>query len=158
MALLSLPDEMFLDIVENLDDPKQITSALPVNKRLHYLLRDCPLRHNIRFQGSSALIWAARNGRPDLVRNILRLRLDVNTKAVSRFAETALQIAAEKGVLTMVKLLLDAGADPNLIDLQGEAALFTAIVSGHEEIADMIFRKAYLFMAARVPSMAERTQ
>jgi ankyrin repeat protein len=42
----------------------------------------------------------------------------------------------------MAKLLLDAGADPNVIDLQGQAALVTAIVSGHEEIAGMIFRRA----------------
>jgi ankyrin repeat protein len=141
MAFLSLPNEIILEIVEHLDNPRQIVSVICVNQRLYDLLRDCPVRYNICFQGSSSLIWAARNGRLEMVRDLLRLRLDVNTKAGSKLDETALHIAAKNGFFTMAKLLLEAGANLEVIGLQGQKPLFTALVSGHEEIAGMIFSK-----------------
>jgi len=141
MAFLSLPNEIIIEIVGHLDSLKQIVSVICVNRRLHNLLRDSPLRYNIRFQRSSALIWAARNGCLETVRNLLRLRADVNTKAGSELDKTALHIAAEKGFLTMAKLLLEAGADPEVIGIQGQRPLFTALELGHEEIAGIIFSK-----------------
>jgi hypothetical protein len=157
MAFLSLPNEIVLEIVEYLDNPKQIISALSVNRRLHYLLRDYPLQHNIRLQGSSALIWAAHNGRLELVRNILRLQPDIDTKTGSRLAETALQIAAKNGFFTMTKLLLEAGANLNVIDFQDQVPLVTAIVSGHEEIAGMIFRQTNKQAKVLVDSKLDET-
>jgi hypothetical protein len=71
MAFLSLPNEIILEILEHLDNPRQIVSVICVNQRLYNLLRDCPVRYNIRFQGSSSLIWAARNGRLEMVRDLL---------------------------------------------------------------------------------------
>jgi ankyrin repeat protein len=141
MAFLSLPNEIILDIVEYLDQPKQMVSAILVNRRLYDLLRDRPLRYNIRLQGSSALMWAARNGHLELVRNVLRLRPDVNTKAGSTRGETALHIAARNGFLSMAKLLLEAEADPKVTDFRGQMPLLTALESGYEEIAGMIFHK-----------------
>lgn len=41
----------------------------------------------------------------------------------------------------MAKLLLEAGANPEVIGLQGQKPLVTALVLGHEEIAGMIFGK-----------------
>jgi ankyrin repeat protein len=141
IAFLSLPYEIILEIVEYLDNPKQIISVTRVNRRLYNILRDCPLRYNIQFQGSSALIWAARNGRLEIVRDLLPLRPDANTKAGSELDETALHIAAKNGFFTMAKLLLEAGADPEVIGFQGQKPLFIALASGYEEIAGMIFCK-----------------
>lgn len=141
MAFLSLPNEIIIEIVECLDNQRYINSVIRVNRRLYNLLKDSLLRYNIRFRESSALIWAARNGRLETVRDLLCLRANVNTKAGSVLDETALHIAAEKGFLTIAKLLLEAGADPEVIGVQGQKPLFTALVAGHEEIVGMIFNK-----------------
>ena len=69
-----------------------------------------------------------------------RLRANVNTKAGSVLDETALDIAAEKGFLTIARLLLEVGADPEVVGVQGQKPLFTALVAGHE-ITGMIFNK-----------------
>jgi ankyrin repeat protein len=141
MAFLSLPNEIILEIVECLDKPWQMVSVICVNQRLYGLLKDYPVQYNIRFQKSSALIWAARNGRLEMVRDLLRLRPDVNTKEGLKLDRTALCIAAKNGYLAMAKLLLEAGANPEVTGLQGQKPVITALVSGHEEIAGMIFSK-----------------
>ena len=141
MAFLSLPNEIIIEVVECLDNQRHINSVIRVNRRLYNILKDSLLRYNIRFRGGSALIQAARKGRLETVCELLRLRANVNIKAGSVLGKTALHIAAEKGFPTTAKLLLEAGADPEVIGVQGQKPLFTALVAGHEEIAGMIFNE-----------------
>ena len=75
MAFLSLPNEIIIEIVECLDNQRYINSVIRMNQRLYNLLKDSLLRYNIRFRESSALIWAARNGRLKTVRDLLCLRV-----------------------------------------------------------------------------------
>ena len=112
MAFLSLPNEIIIEIVECLDNQRHINSVIRVNRRLYSLLKDSLLRYNIRFRGSSALIWAARNGRLETVRDLLRLRANVNIKAESVLGETALHIAAEKFLTVCTNLMVQVSHIP----------------------------------------------
>ncbi|KAK8788592.1 hypothetical protein V5799_021639 [Amblyomma americanum] len=58
---------------------------------------------------------------------------DVNTKAIQN-GQTALMLAASHGRLEMIKLLLDAGAEPNVQDNDGSTALMCAAEHGYIEI------------------------
>ncbi|EHK16897.1 uncharacterized protein TRIVIDRAFT_162206 [Trichoderma virens Gv29-8] len=103
-----------------------------------------------REQGATPLIWAARNGYVNVVRLLIERGGDVNAKDNSErtplslaalykhkdgeHKETPLIWAARKGHKTIVKMLLDAGADVNVKEQHlGETALTLAIESGHEE-------------------------
>jgi ankyrin repeat protein len=53
---------------------------------------------------------------------------------------TALHYAAGLGFTTLVRPLLDRGADPSRVDEEGKTALDVAIEESHSEIADMLRR------------------
>ncbi len=64
------------------------------------------------YDGSTALIAAAFNRRPEVARILLAHGASVDAANVN--GETALNMAAHNGSDgSMVQLLLDAGADPN---------------------------------------------
>ncbi|XP_075731180.1 KN motif and ankyrin repeat domain-containing protein 2 kank isoform X1 [Rhipicephalus microplus] len=62
---------------------------------------------------------------------------DVNTKAMQN-GQTALMLAASHGRLEMIKLLLDAGAEPNVQDNDGSTALMCAAEHGYIEIVRVL--------------------
>lgn len=59
-------------------------------------------------------------------------------RAVNTSEETALHIAAEKGKLIPLTLLLDAGADINVRDRQGRTPLHHACENGHYSIVESL--------------------
>ncbi len=59
---------------------------------------------------------------------------------------TAFHVACGRGNLDMIKLLLEAGSDPNTVDNQGFTPLHTATQEGHAD-AETI---AYLLQASSV--------
>jgi ankyrin repeat protein len=59
---------------------------------------------------------------------------------------TAFHVACSRGNLDMIKLLLEAGSDPNTVDNQGFTPLHTATQEGHAD-AETI---AYLLQASSV--------
>jgi ankyrin repeat protein len=59
-----------------------------------------------------AVVRAAHHGRPDAVRLLVELGFDVNAHE----RESALHVAAARGDLALVQLLLQLGADPTLKD------------------------------------------
>ncbi|CAL1265275.1 unnamed protein product, partial [Larinioides sclopetarius] len=65
-----------------------------------------------------------------VVKRILELG-EVN-EASSFSKQTPLMNATSRGCVQMVRLLLEAGADPNLQDSDGSTALMYAAVHGHE--------------------------
>ena len=78
--------------------------------------------------GSTALHWAARLGRVDIVQALLRAKADVNV--ANRCAITPLTLAAINGSAEVVDLLLKAGADPNTTGADGETVLMLAACTG----------------------------
>lgn len=158
MAFLSLANEIIIEIVEYLDNQRDINSVGRVNRRFHNLFDDYLLRYNMKFRGSSALLWAAKHGRESTARRLLHLGADVNVKLQKPLPHseqlkpsssdntkpclgvTPLHMAAWKGHLAIVKLLLQIGANPEARNPQGWTPLYAALVSGHEKISRTISR------------------
>lgn len=118
--LLSLPNELLLDIVENLTDISDVYSLLMTSKHLSNLLqplldkesehiqeaaiaREIPLIHFAAFEDNQIIAKLAIKLDPQCVNSVY-----LNHR-------TALHIATDKGFVAMVQLLLNNRADPNAI-------------------------------------------
>ncbi len=82
------------------------------------------------------LLDYALSGDEYKVRELLRTNADVNMHEPNGL--TPLMVAAQRGHIRIVKLLLDAGANPRLTDNKGFNAQYHAIWYGHPEIAALI--------------------
>ena len=78
---------------------------------------------------SEALVEASEAGRYDLVRALIKARVDVNHRAGS--GRSALMRAAVRGHAQCVSALLGAGADVNITDSYQETALVCTTMNGH---------------------------
>jgi ankyrin repeat protein len=72
-------------------------------------------------------LYAGAEGRFDILKRILTAA-SPNLRDTNRFGGTALIPAAEKGHLDNVRLLLEAGVDPNHINRLGWTALLEAVI------------------------------
>ena len=91
------------------------------------LPRKRPKRHarpEVDEYGRTALHYAARDDRPDAVRELLALGLDPS--AADDDGWTALHFAAQAQTARVVTLLLDAGAAVDVQDSHGNTPLFRA--------------------------------
>ncbi|KAG8631000.1 hypothetical protein KVT40_000140 [Elsinoe batatas] len=87
-------------------------------------------------KGTTALHLAAQNGRAEVVRTLLQLKLDVNFQDKS--GSTALHIAASKGYHEVVQALLSAGASTEVEDDGEFTALQLAAMNGHAEVVQLL--------------------
>jgi uncharacterized protein len=120
------------------------------------------------FRGQTAIMWAAAEGHADIVSLLashgadLDLRsYDRDTKApkmeagtpsapIARGGLTALLFAARQGQMDVVKTLLDAKANINAVDSDGNNALVLAILNSHYDLAEMLLdRGADVNIAAK---------
>jgi ankyrin repeat protein len=79
-------------------------------------------------EGSTALHWAARFERPEIVD--LLAAAGANPRAATRYHVTPLSLAAATGNDVIIERLLKAGADPNGTSEEGQTALMTASLTG----------------------------
>jgi ankyrin repeat protein/truncated hemoglobin YjbI len=92
----------------------------------------------------SSWIWLSCNGNngkkdaPVLVRALLDAGADVRGRA---FGKTALHFASKAGFVETVRLLLDAGADPNALDDDGLTPLWSAVQSGPSIAREPVVRQ-----------------
>lgn len=73
-----------------------------------------------------ALIGAAHRGDTDKVKALLSQGLDVNKKG-HEYGKTALMYAVEAGYCEIAQMLLDKGADVNIVDNNGQTALMLGV-------------------------------
>lgn len=78
MELLDLPNELILELGD-LAEPPALCALASTCRRLHSLLNPLLYRRNAQEQYSSALIWAAENGRVDTVSHCLSHGANINT-------------------------------------------------------------------------------
>ncbi|HUA01734.1 MAG TPA: TonB family protein [Candidatus Aquilonibacter sp.] len=85
---------------------------------------------------SNALPAAALYGDTTVVREILAYPVDLNREGP--FKDTALMLAADRGLADMVDALLKAGADPHRVDESGRNALIFGAGSGNSEVVKLL--------------------
>lgn len=147
MAFLSLPNEIIIEIVELLEKERDICSLMRASRRLYDLFDDYLYRYNITYKSSWALFWAAEHNRESTARKLLHLGANVNIKlrkgagAKGKPRLTPLHVAAEKGHLAIVKLLLEVGADPEARARERFTPLYFALKARHEKVARTISRR-----------------
>ncbi|KAI3043621.1 hypothetical protein CBS147353_11836 [Aspergillus niger] len=111
MLLLDLPGELLLCVMDHLERAKDIHSLCLTNSQVYRQLLPALYRFNVRFENSSALHWAARYGKLELVQTICYYRARVN---VYLLGYTPLHYAAMFGQAPVVRWLLSYdGIDVN---------------------------------------------
>ena len=143
MAFSDLPNEIIIEIVENLDKQRDIASVIRIGTRFHFLFHDYLYRYNITYDGSYALFWAAKCGQQSTARKMLHMGAEVDVKKqMPRITGvTPLHITAYVGHLTMVDLFLEAGANPKARVREAMTPLYPALVGKHEEVVFAISRR-----------------
>ena len=108
-----------------------------------------------QWRGQTALMRAAAQRQPDMLRVLVAHGAEVNARStVNNWARqvtgepravyrpagglTALLYAAREGCLECVRILVDAGADPEMADPEGVTPLIMAITNGHYDAADFL--------------------
>ena len=86
--------------------------------------------------GRLALNWAALNNKVDAVKLLLELKAQVGGTNHTGF--TALHHSAEFGAIDAARVLLAAGADPDLLTGGGMSPAVIARMRGHESLAVLI--------------------
>ena len=160
MTILSLPNELLIEVVSHLEKEQDIFHVTLVNRRLYHLFEMHLYRFNIRKSRCSALLWAAKHDHESTVRKMLHLGADVNVQhrervrweMSSQSGWTALHLAASKGHLALVKLLLMIGADPEARVEKRFTPLFYALFQRHDKVARTISRFTKSLPASLVDS------
>lgn len=84
------------------------------------------------------LYFAARNGFDEVVKRLLKFGEDVNKVDMEVACRTALHIACIFNRRSVVEILLDAGADPNIGETEFSCPIIAATVRGSESLVQLI--------------------
>jgi ankyrin repeat protein len=89
-------------------------------------------------QGYTPLILACYYNQTAVLELLMQYKVALNETPNS---PTALQAASYKGFKDCVKLLLDYGANPNIVDANGTSPLIYAVQFNHTEIVGLLLKK-----------------
>jgi ankyrin repeat protein len=136
-----LPPELLLKIANYLDDAEMNALAC-TNKYVHNLLNELLYRRDVIKSPSRSLTLGARNG----VKGTIQWAVDAsqNFNLTPESFHIALQVAAKKGHVPIVELLLKVhGIDPNFVGnvVRGSlraAPLLLAAEEGHSAIVELL--------------------
>jgi ankyrin repeat protein len=111
------------------------------------------------FRGQTSLMWAAAENHPDVVRLLIAHGADPKVRSsdrdttppklmagtpaapISKGGLTALIFAARQGSIESARTLIEAGADINQGDADGNNPLLIAILNNHDELALILIEK-----------------
>jgi len=132
------------------------------------LAHDADVNAKENFRGQTAVMWAAAEGHADIVALLAAHGADLNLRSydrdtslpkmaagtpaapIARGGLTALLFAARQGETETAKALLDAKADINALDSDGNNALTLAILNTHYDLTQMLIdRGADVNIAAK---------
>ncbi|OJJ67771.1 hypothetical protein ASPBRDRAFT_110379, partial [Aspergillus brasiliensis CBS 101740] len=63
MGLVQLPTELLLCIADHIPSTKDLYSLVRASRHFYHSLQPSLLPHNVKYNDSSALLWAASRGR-----------------------------------------------------------------------------------------------
>mmetsp|Transcript_9875 Transcript_9875/g.18575 ORF Transcript_9875/g.18575 Transcript_9875/m.18575 type:complete len:368 (-) Transcript_9875:529-1632(-) len=95
---------------------------------------DCKFEEMCREDAN--VVQAATTGDIKLLNQLLSSGFDVNQRDEN--GQTALHLAADKGIVACVSFLLHAGADPNAADKEGISVLGAAVIGGCIECVKLL--------------------
>jgi ankyrin repeat protein len=123
------------------------------------LAHDADVNAKENFRGQTAVMWAAAEGHADIVSLLAMHGADLNVRSydrdtslpkmaagtpaapIARGGLTALLFAARQGEIESVKALLDAKADINAVDSDGNNALTLAILNTHYDLTQLLIER-----------------
>lgn len=86
--------------------------------------------------GTTALMWAARDDAADVAAQLIKSGANVNAR--NRYGVTPLELAATNGSRAMTALLLDNGADAAATMDNGQTVLMTAARAGNADLVRLL--------------------
>ncbi|KAJ0423573.1 ankyrin repeat-containing domain protein [Aspergillus carlsbadensis] len=144
--LAELPSEVLLLIIEQFSRQCDISSLAQSSKRLYNLYHPYLCRYNVRYDRSSALTWAIRNGHTRLLGQLQDGGASLSTfEPLSpwRFSDSHLQtltnpllLAAKEGRREVFELLITWPLPPTLL----HGAFHWSIYNGHAELVDLMIQ------------------
>lgn len=104
-------------------------------------------------------VWKNAVTRGDLpvVRELLESGADINSR--DRYGQTALMLAARRGLQEVVEILIEHGADLNATAKYHLSALMLAVIAGHSGIAQRLARAGadLSITGSGTPGFADKT-
>ncbi|MDO5567400.1 MAG: ankyrin repeat domain-containing protein, partial [Planctomycetia bacterium] len=105
------------------------------NREIVQFLLDKGLNPNMRGTNNTPAYFYSC-GKPEFLKMMLERGADVSLR--NNVQGTAMHFAAANGALESVRLLVEAGADPNAKDSNGETPLVIARAAGHKAVVDYL--------------------
>ncbi|KAJ5240729.1 uncharacterized protein N7469_002320 [Penicillium citrinum] len=134
MALLDLPLELLLALASCLEQPSDLLSLVLLNKHSSRIFIPFLYSFNVRFQDSSALMWASRHGQINLIEQLLE-EYGANPNTVDAKLRTPLFYAARIKSYQIVRALIRNGADANWQDQNRQTPLLFCLERKYLSIA-----------------------
>ncbi|XP_014550318.1 hypothetical protein COCVIDRAFT_115792 [Bipolaris victoriae FI3] len=137
-AIRTMPNEILFKVVQQLDCQKDQICFAQSSRRFYPVIADYISRHNVRYNKSSLLNYAAKRNLKAMTQRILQVGGDIETRLTIPWTAndkhlTPLATAARHGHLEIVKMLLEAGASQFINGLR--VPLPVAIFARHESVA-----------------------
>ncbi|KAE8153764.1 ankyrin repeat-containing domain protein [Aspergillus avenaceus] len=136
MPISDLPNEIILQIADQIDSEKDVLLLARLDRRLYGTVIDYLYRRNARDSHASALLWAAKHGEEATAQQALANGASVC--ACNNRHETHLHVAAKAGQDRLVRLFLDHGVDVNSLNAHMQTPLVLAARGGHETLVRLL--------------------
>ncbi|KAJ5371682.1 hypothetical protein N7517_003688 [Penicillium concentricum] len=140
MSIEVLPAELILLIFSFLPSESSIAALALSNRHFYATANPYLYQNNVRQGNSSALDWAAQNGRIDTLQKALDAGAPLPKeqwkypKRVLNFQPHPISLAAKFGHANIVRYMVDVGVDPNIRDADCFTPLTVAALAGHASV------------------------
>ncbi len=148
--LSDISDEILLNIFEN-NSLDELSKLYKTNRRLRGIAVDIVERRYTQEEKDEKLIEAIEKGNTDAV--ILLIKVGADPNMMDEYGGyTALMVASGEGYPEIVRILLDAGVNPNEYTISQNTALLISVQNGNTEIVRMLLN------AGADPNMMDEDQ